>query len=533
VTLGLLQAAGGIGLFLLGMVIMTDGLRGLAGDALQSSLRRFTRSPLSGAISGMVATAVVQSSSATTVTAVGFAGAGLLTFPEALGIVFGANIGTTLRGWLVVLVGFRVHIGTVSSLIVLLGVLLRLFGGRRLGRIGLALAGFGLVFVGFVSLQQGMAHFEGLVTPEIFPDDSIGGRILLVGIGIAVTLATQSSSAGVATAIVAVDAGAIHFSQAAAMVIGMDVGTTVTAALATVGTSLPARRTGWAHVIYNVLTGIGAFLLLPLYVWSLEGLLPGVLQHSPELALVGFHSAFNVLGVVVALPLASPFARLVERLVPERPAPFASRLDRAYLDEPGVALRAVSATLGELSAAAFAVLGDSLSGREADAELLEDVREGLSQTQVYVGHIATPEDGRGADAREVSALHVIDQLRRLLDRCAQGERIAATRRDPALGEATRALARLLHLEDTERSASTEADLGALEARLVDSHRDFRRHALQGASADDIPNDEALARLDAYRWIERVTHHVWRIHHHLRRMALDHPPAPGAEPPEPD
>ena len=113
------------------MLIMTDGLRGLAGEALQRVLRRFTRSPTSGALTGTAVTAIVQSSSATTVSAVGFAGAGLLSFPEAFGIVVGANLGTTVTGWMVALLGFKVPLGSLSQIAILLGVMLRLLGGGR------------------------------------------------------------------------------------------------------------------------------------------------------------------------------------------------------------------------------------------------------------------------------------------------------------------------------------------------------------------------------------------------------------------
>jgi phosphate:Na+ symporter len=536
VIFGLVQAAGGIGLFLLGMIVMTDGLRSLAGDALQRALRRFTRSPLSGAISGAIATAIVQSSSATTVIAVGFAGAGLLSFPQALGIVFGANIGTTLRGWLVALLGFQVHIGAVAALLVLIGVLLRLFARERLARAGLALAGFGLVFVGFVALQQGIGAFEGVVTPEHLPGDSLGGRLLLVGLGILITLVTQSSSAGVAAAIAAVNVGAISFPQAAAMVIGMDVGTTATAALATLGASLPARRTGWAHVIYNVLTAIVAFALLPVYTWCVERLFPGVLESSPELALVGFHTTFNVIGVIAVLPVAEPFARLVALLVPERPTAFAARLDRALLEEPGVALRAAGATLAELSTGAFATLGKLLVGGGPANDALADIRLGLAETQRYVARIGPPDPEQAFDPREVSALHVIDQLRRLLDRCEQRERIGALEGDEALRAQARPLADVLADAAAGSGLGAEAaeeQLEALEAALRKGRSAYRRDALRRASADELTSEQALARLDAWRWLERVAHHAWRVVHHLRRMELEYPGVPGAEPPEPD
>ncbi|MDQ1362380.1 MAG: phosphate:Na+ symporter, partial [Pseudomonadota bacterium] len=142
-----LNAIGGLGLFLLGMVIMTDGLRSMAGDAVRNVLMRFTRSPLSGAVTGAVTTVILQSSSATTVTAVGFVGAGLMSFSQALGVIFGANIGTTLRGWVIVLVGFKLQLGLILMPLILFGALARLLSRSYMAHIGFALAGFGLIFV--------------------------------------------------------------------------------------------------------------------------------------------------------------------------------------------------------------------------------------------------------------------------------------------------------------------------------------------------------------------------------------------------
>ncbi|MCG8585358.1 MAG: Na/Pi symporter, partial [Pirellulales bacterium] len=200
---GVMHALGGLGLFLLGMTVMSEGLKSLAHDRLRALLSRFTRSPTTGAATGAITTAIIQSSSATTVAAVGFVGAGLLTFPQSLGIIFGANIGTTITGWLVAILGFKFKLGDAITPLILIGVFLRLFGSRRLSALGYALAGFGLIFVGIRMLQEGMQAFSGLVTPESFPDDTFTGRLLLVLIGVAITIVTQSSSAGVAAAMAA------------------------------------------------------------------------------------------------------------------------------------------------------------------------------------------------------------------------------------------------------------------------------------------------------------------------------------------
>ncbi|MCK5336413.1 MAG: Na/Pi symporter, partial [Gammaproteobacteria bacterium] len=147
------------------MVIMTDGLRTLAGDTIRTALMHITRTPLSGAVTGAVSTAILQSSSATTVAAVGFVGAGLMSFSGALGIIFGANIGTTITGWLVVLLGFKLDLAAVLMPLILLGVVLRLFAKGRLSTIGFSIAGFGLIFVGISLMQDGMSGLQNIVTP--------------------------------------------------------------------------------------------------------------------------------------------------------------------------------------------------------------------------------------------------------------------------------------------------------------------------------------------------------------------------------
>ncbi|WP_078485819.1 Na/Pi symporter [Solemya velesiana gill symbiont] len=193
-TDGILQALGGLVLFLLGMVVMTDGLTGIAGNMLRRALTRFTRSPLTGSLTGAGTTAVLQSSSATTVATIGFVGAGLLTFPHVVGIVFGANLGTTIIGWMVALFGFKLNLGSLALPIILAGVLLRLFAKGRLTHAGHALAGFGLIFVGIGFLQDSMSGLEGIITPEDLPSDSVTGRLLLICLGIGMTLVIQSSS---------------------------------------------------------------------------------------------------------------------------------------------------------------------------------------------------------------------------------------------------------------------------------------------------------------------------------------------------
>lgn len=535
---------GGVGLFLLGMTILTDGLKGLAGGALRRVLARFTTSPVSGALVGAATTAVVQSSSATTVTVVGFVGAGLLTFPQALGVIFGANIGTTATGWLVALLGFKLDLGAIVAPLILIGVLLRLFGGRRLQHVGWALAGFGLLFVGIEALQQGMAAFEGAVTPADFPPDTLPGRLQLVGIGVAVTLVTQSSSAGVAVALAALSAGAISFPQAAALAIGMDVGTTFTAALATIGGATATRRTGYAHVLYNIMTGAMAFALLDLFTLAVDALTPGGVAAEPQIALVAFHTAFNAIGVLLALPFAGRFARLIERLTPESGPPLLRRLDERLLDAPASAIDAATATLRLAATALSAAIARRLSPgqrRRRDAgDEAAAIRSALDAVVTYAARIPPSPIGSPTHRRQVAMLHALDHLIRLSARAGQDARIETAASEPGL----RRLARVLRsgAERLRSALAADEDLDPIEHRLDRTRglmrrrrRAYRQRMVELGARAAGTTDRTLDLLDAVRWIQRTSDHLWRIAHHLDDAARERPRAseapPEASPPE--
>jgi len=522
---GILDAAGGLGLFLLGMLVMTDGLRALAGDALRRTLTSFTRSPLSGALTGAATTAIVQSSSATTVAAVGFVGAGLLSFPQAVGIVFGANVGTTITGWIVALVGFKLELGQLALPLILAGVSMRLLGRSKLEAIGFALAGFGLIFVGIDLLQSGMLQFEGTWTPEHYPADTVPGRLLLVLLGIAITIVTQSSSAGVASALAALHIGTISLTQAAAMVIGMDIGTTFSAVLATVGGSTDARRTGFAHVIYNVLTGVGAFVLLTPYVGFMTSRSASGIPSDPELILVGFHTLFNVLGVVVMLPFADLFARLIVRLIPERELPFTSRLDGSLLRDPDVAIRALAATLGDIAQKTLAVFLDLLqTPSESATERLALLELAIAECRRYVERMRTASDQGRTYQRHLSAMHAIDHLDRLVERCKETRCAATVERDRELADLAQELRATVEAAMPALSAPAEEPEEAAPERawrtLEAASEPFRRDTLHTTAIGSFDSRQAEARLDAIRWLHRIAYHVWRVVHHLRRCHFD-------------
>src|SRR5499433_1025349 len=217
-----ISVLGGVGLFLLGMSVMTAGLKGLAGSRLRTVLSKAAATPLSGAFWGAVATLVVQSSSATTMTTIGLVSAGLLTFPQGLGLVFGANMGTTGTGWLVALIGVRVSLTAAALPMIFVGALLKLLGGARVSAAGAALAGFGLVLFGLTTLQQGMGGLAERLHPADLPAvygpgvswwSSLFGVLALIVVGLAMTAVMQSSTASIAVTLSAYFAGAVGLDQ--------------------------------------------------------------------------------------------------------------------------------------------------------------------------------------------------------------------------------------------------------------------------------------------------------------------------------
>jgi len=304
--------AGGIGLLLLGMALMTDGLRQGAGAALRDVLERFTRTRPRALASGIAVTALVQSSAAVTVTAIGFVNAGLLTFAQVLWVLFGSNVGTTLTGWLVTLFGLRLNIAAFALPIIALGMLLRLSGAdSRRGGWGLALAGLGLFFLGIDAMVRGFEALAGAVAlPQI---DGALGVLAHVAFGAALTMLMQSSSAATAMVLTAAHGGLVGVDSAAAVIIGANVGTTGAAVLAAIGATANAKRAAAAHVAFNILTAGVALLLLPwlvaLSAWLgvRAGVGGGV---APVLAM--FHTMFNLLGVLLMWPLASHLAAFLE-----------------------------------------------------------------------------------------------------------------------------------------------------------------------------------------------------------------------------
>ena len=523
--LTILKAFGGLGLFLLGMLIMTEGLRSLAGDTIRNALMRFTKSPYSGATTGAISTALLQSSSATTVAAVGFVGAGLMTFSETLGIIFGANIGTTITGWMVALFGFKFQLGTIVLPIILFGVMLKLFFKGKIASLGYTLAGFGLIFVGISLMQEGMSGLEGIITPANIASDSFIGLLKLVALGIIATLITQSSSAGVAATLTALYANTINFEQAAALVIGMDVGTTVTALMATIGGSVNVRRTGFSHVIYNMFTGVMALFLITPYIYVWDTFAPGALMQNAEMALVAFHTFFNILGVLIVLPFTHQFAHLIEKVIPSTEPTYTEKLDMRLLEEPQLALEVARISAQDEFIALLRhinfIIGDVQHGKRSDLILLQSA---LDKTHHYIDLI-NPKQEKDTKWKEViSLIHILDHAQRLHERCEEEEyRARLLQKSPDLHNEHQQLItvinEIINAISSKRFSDAKKYAQKNEKLITKSMLPYRNMIAEKMAKDEISIPSGTSKLEAERWLVRVSHHIARITFHMEKALL--------------
>jgi phosphate:Na+ symporter len=336
---------GGIGLFLLGMHLMTEGLKVAAGRALREVLARSTRTRLRGVASGFLVTSLVQSSSAITVATIGFVNAGLLTLSQALAVTYGSNIGTTTTGWLVAAVGFHIDIKAFALPLIGIGMALRVvFRTGRLGPLGEALAGFGIFFLGIETLRTVFDGLSGHIEIEALSGGGPLRVLLFVAIGFALTVLMQSSSAAIAIILTAAGGGVIPLGSGAALVVGANVGTTSTAAFAVIGATPNAKRVAAGHVVFNLIAGAVALALLPLMLLLIvQGRELMHLENEPAAVLAGFHTIFNLLGVALLWPLTNVLLRYLEgrfRTAEEDEAT-PRYLDRHVVRSPDLALNAI------------------------------------------------------------------------------------------------------------------------------------------------------------------------------------------------
>ncbi len=525
-TLIIIKASGGLGIFLLGMIIMTSGLKAAVGDLVKNKLLLYTSSQYSGAMSGAIMTAILQSSSATIVAAIGFVGAGTIGFTEALGIIFGANLGTTITGWIVVFFGFKFQLGIFVLPLILIGTLLKLFSKSNLANIGFAMSGFGLIFVGIITMQSEAIGLEKIISAYNISPDSWIGILKLLLIGMVFTIITQSSSAGVATTLTILYTGAISFEQAAALVIGMDVGTTVTAAIATIGGNINVRRTGYSHVVFNIFTAVGAIFLIVPFVKLSNVIDSGFIVNNAEIALVAFHSMFNLIGVVMILPFAKYFSNFIKKIIKDNNMQSSIYLDDIYLDDPNLSLNNVLLSAKQeyinlLEYTYWLVSVDKKRGKNINMRQLKD---SIDLIVLFTEKITLTSENKNNFDYLISLVHLLDHLQRLYDRLSEDKYIKIRQlQTNGLKQMNILLSKniLEIIENIENNKFANAiQLSeTISATFLENENSYRDIIANKVAANEISIPQSKEHLMAARWLSRISVHINRINYHLNRSIL--------------
>jgi phosphate:Na+ symporter len=435
----LIHTLGGLGLFILGMKMMTEGLQATAGQRIRRILEAMSSNRFMGCASGAGVAALIQSSSATTVMLIGFASAGIITLQQAVGVVIGANIGTTITGQMI---AFKLTEAALPAIAI--GVSLKYFSKKRNYRhIGDIVLGFGLLFFGMMVMKDGLAPIKS--DPQFiafftrFDTQSTGGLLLCVFMGAVLTVAVQSSSATVGLTMALAGSGLLDYTTALGLVLGENIGTTITAQLATIGSNnVEAHRTANAHTIFNTI-GVGIILLIfPWFADMVEivtlKLGTGAVTHTVNGEYVNVaryiangHTIFNVINAIIFLIF---LPKLVQLTILISPKPRKSKeryrlpaFDSGFIDSPIGALARVKGEIIRITEFAHMNLkkvsfclktrdDDILGEREAVEEFLDDSQKIIISylTTIYQGDVNEPE------AKEISEMmRITNNIERLGD----------------------------------------------------------------------------------------------------------------------
>ncbi len=398
----LTQLGGGLALFLYGMRRMTEALKTVAGSGMKNLLARLTTNRFTAAFAGAIITAVIQSSSVTTVLLVGFISAGLLTLGQSIGVILGANVGTTITAQVI---AFQIY--KYGLLMIALGFFTEVLARReRVRQWGTALMGLGLLFFGMELMSIATGPVRDW-TPFVDLMQSMRNPLLSVAAGALFTAIVQSSSATTGIVIVLASQGLITLETGIGLIFGANIGTCVTAIVSSIGRPREALQAAWAHVIFNIagvllwLAFIPQFADLVRVISPVSGTLEGLQRAAADTPrqIANAHTIFNIANLVIFIWFTGPLARLVERLVPAPPKPIAiapKYLDEFYLDQPALALDQVRRELLHLGGLVNAMVQRSfdaaISGSQNDANSLsradDDVDKIYEEIIRYLGKLS-------------------------------------------------------------------------------------------------------------------------------------------------
>ena len=535
---------GGLGLFLFGMVLMSEGLKRIAGPKLKNILESTTSKPITAFLVGAGVTAIIQASGATTVMAIGLVNAGMLTLRQAIGVIIGANVGTTVTAWIVSISGLNLDITLYAMPAVGVGFFLHMGGrSRRTKSLGQIILGFGILFLGigimkdtFRPLEKSQGVQELLI--------SLGNKPLLALLaGMVITILVQSSSASIAIVQLLAMNGAfgtnweVAFNVAMPFVLGANIGTTITAQLAALQAGRNARRAAWAHTMFNVLGSAIAypFVALGWYRTFAQMISPwqlGPATIASEIA-VG-HTMFNLVNSGIFLPMSGLLEKLVVKLVPRRPSEIAMApvvLEKHLLDTPEIALAQAKREIVHMAKTANRAFSQSIEGIIEDdrkklgsVKEIEDVVDSLQfEITSYLSALSSRRLSEEVSVELPVLLHAVNDLERISDHAVNIVEIAQRKIEQKLSFTSLALVEAEQLRK-EASQMFGYIITALEnndtaaARLALVNEDnlnkmqivFRRSHVQRMTDGTCSAEAGLIFIDLVDNVEKMGDHLSNI-----------------------
>lgn len=449
----LFNTIGGLGLFMFGMHSMSDALQKIAGERLRQAINALTTNRLIAVIVGIFVTCTIQSSSATTVMVVGFVKAGLMQLQQAIGVILGANIGTTITGWII-----AIKITKYALPILGCGVGFALFSKNEswkfFGRLAM---GFGLLFFGLQVMKTGFVELKAdpsfIAWFSKFGAESLGAVIMSVVVGAVLTMIIQSSSATLGITIALAISGVITFEGAAALILGENIGTTITAYLASIGGTVASKRAAWAHIVFNILGVALMILFFRPYIAFVQFMVYNVLGwaavpantlnsagEAPQIAqyIAMSHSLFNICNTILWIPFLGILSKIVTKMVPEQDEKEITSLkfiDPEFLSIPSLALekaRIETLSLGDeiknmlnLTANILAQKGDIKASVNQVLVLEERIDRIQKDITVYLVKLSAKGLNQGQSKENQSIIRAVDELESISDYC---EKIVSTTR---------------------------------------------------------------------------------------------------------
>jgi phosphate:Na+ symporter len=540
---------GGLGLFLFGMKIMSEGLQKIAGDRLRRILAALTSNRIIGTLVGIAVTALIQSSSATTVMVVGFVNAGLMSLVQSIGVVLGANVGTTITAQII---AFKITQYALPAIGIGCG--LKLFSRNRTwSYVGEIVLGFGILFYGMSVLQHA---FDPVRESEEFRQmfAAVGDNHLLgVLLGALMTIIVQSSSATIVITLAAANSGLLTFEGSVALILGENIGTTITANLAAVGTNLAARRTAFAHFLFNVFGVAYMLLLFSLFIKFINQITPGnadfVIQTQEQAAnfaatigdkpfiarhIANTHTMFNIINTLIFLPLVGFLAKISTYVIRGKDEVMEHHLkyiDNRVLNTPPIALVQARSETRRMAQVAREMLEETLlflkdldrtrvAALEKKEALTDLLQKEITDFLVVLSQKSISQDSSRTIA---SMMHIVNDLERVGDHCENLWRLGSRRVDQKIsfseaanqelediGSKTRDFLKFVieAMERSDKSIGEQAQL--LEESIDQLEETLRNRHISRLNTGECAVIQGLVFIDMLHNFEKIGDHTFNI-----------------------